>query len=300
MTENRKISRILQFIIRMRSPLGCDKYETAELFEVHVRTIERYMALLQEIGFQIEKHGNRFSIVNTGKSKLNPEELIAFSIEEAHILRDALLNTRLTGPIQRQLLDKLYALTDLEELAYTMSDLQQSLTISHLRQAIRDKLQVVLCDYDSANSDSRSDRIVEPIRFQDYFRYLTAFEPSSGINKVFKTERIGEVVMTSNKWKHESKHQKLGMDAFGLTGATTIPVMLKLSRRARQLLCEEHADAAPFVSKKGNTYIFEGDIYGLEGVGRFVMGLLDEIEVVDPQELKEYIQKIVTNYNQRR
>lgn len=298
MTENRKIARVLQFIIRLRSPLGCEKAETAAFFDVTVRTIERHIKLLRELGFRIELQEGRYRIISSTQSKFRHEELIAFSLEEAQLLREALLHHRMSGPMERQLLDKLYALTEMEELADSMTNLERSRTIALIRRAIRDKKQVMLVDYESANSSSTRSRIVEPQRFLDYFRYLLAYEPEAGQSKTFKTDRIGEVKLLNRAWKHADKHQRMGMDAFGLTGKEAITVQLRLSQRARQLLCEEFPDAASSIETKGKTGTFIGQVYGFAGIGRFVMGLLDEVEVIEPQAFKDYIKEKIKNYCQ--
>lgn len=298
MTENRKIARVLQLIIRLRSPLGCEKTETAALFDVTVRTIERHIKLLRELGFRIEQQGGRYRIISSNQSKFLHEELIAFSLEEAQLLREALLHHRMSGPMERQLLDKLYALTEMEELADSMTNLERSRTIALIRRAIRDKKQVMLVDYESANSHSTRSRIVEPQRFLDYFRYLLAYEPETGQSKTFKTDRIGEVKVMSRSWKHADKHQRMGMDAFGLTGIHPVTVRLHLSQRARQLLCEEFPDAASGIETKGKTNVFVGQVYGFEGIGRFVTGLLGEVEVIEPQTFKDYIKEKIKKYCQ--
>ena len=37
------------------------------------------------------------------------------------------------------------------------------------------------------------------------------------------------------------------------------------------------------------TYIFKGPVNGFKGVGRFIMGLIDEVVVVNPRALKDYL-----------
>ncbi|PKP53188.1 MAG: hypothetical protein CVT92_05590 [Bacteroidetes bacterium HGW-Bacteroidetes-1] len=291
MPEHRKISRLLHFIVRLRSPFGCEKQEMADQFSVSIRTIERHILLLRDIGFHISQEGSRFYIRNAGKHKLLPEELIAFSLEEATIIRNALLNNPAQGAIQHLLLDKLYALTDLDELAETMSNLNQSLVITRIRLALQNKEQVLLKGYESANSNSKGDRLVEPVRFQKYYRYLSAFEPLTAKMKVFKTDRIQDVVLTGKKWEFESQHLRSRLDVFGLTGDQPFYVELLLSQRARQLLCEEYPDAVTCLTIKGKKNHFCGEVYALEGVGRFVLGLLDEIKVIEPQALKEYLKE---------
>ena len=169
----------------------------------------------------------------------------------------------------------------MEELADSMTNLQRSLTIAELRKAIRDKKQVLLLNYESAHSDSTRSRLVEPQRFQDYFRYLVAFEPETAQNKIFKTDRIGEVKPTNRAWRYTHLHLRLGMDVFGMSGTQPVAVKLQLSRRAKQLLCEEFPDAANKIETKGKNHVFTAEVYGFAGIGRFVMGLLDEERHVD-------------------
>lgn len=73
-------------------------------------------------------------------------------------------------------------------------------------------------------------------------------------------------------------------------------ITLHLSARAYLLLREEYPMALPYLShKEGEHYIFSGPVAGFAGIGRFVMGLLDEIEIVAPEEFREYVKKKVEN-----
>jgi len=40
-------------------------------------------------------------------------------------------------------------------------------------------------------------------------------------------------------------------------------------------------------------------VYSFEGIGRFILGLLGEVEVVEPLELTRYIEKKVRNWIDR-
>jgi hypothetical protein len=50
--------------------------------------------------------------------------------------------------------------------------------------------------------------------------------------------------------------------------------------KAYLLLREEYPLSIPYVEKKEDHYQFHGPVASFEGIGRFVMGLLDEIQVV--------------------
>lgn len=297
MIEQRKIFRVFQLISRLRSPFGCTKNEVASDFDVSVRTIERYFLLLRELGFELIQNNEVFYINIPNQDVINPEEIVVFSPEEASIIKRAVLNCASAGPLQKSLLDKLYALSDLDEMAETLYRQNVARNIYLIRTAIKDKKQVVLKSYHSVNRSVDSDRLVEPIRFYYYYRYILAYEINSGTVKQFKTERIRNVEPTDNPFMYPEYHYRKRVDVFGISGTKPIIVRLQLTRRAASLLNEEMPDAILYVTTKNGKKYFEGPVYGLEGVGRFVLGLLDEIKVIEPPELIRYVSKRIKNYN---
>jgi len=138
----------------------------------------------------------------------------------------------------------------------------------------------MLKNYNSMHSAMAKDRLIEPICFHSYFKYLTAFEVATGENKIFKTERIPDAIFTEIDWKFEKEHQKNSINIFGIAGLLPTHVTLKLSKRAQQLLTEEFADGVPHLTTKGNSSLLDCEVFGFEGVGRFVLGLMDEIEII--------------------
>jgi len=289
MNEHRKIYRVFQFISRLRSPLGSTKEELANDLEACIRTVERYIKLLRDLGFEIEKSGKRFKIEKIDRQNLKHEDLIVFTLEEAATVKEALLNSKTTGMLQKSLLDKLYALTDLDQLSDTLYRVTVSKNISNIRFAIKHQEQVILKSYRSVSSEKVTDRVVEPLKFYDYFKYIIAFELSTQKIKQYKTERIGKVENTSTKFRFKDYHQNLGVDIFGMSADKPVKVKLLLGSRAQRLLVEEFPDAAPSVKKHKGKYTFCGSVYSFEGIGRFVMGLLDDVKVIEPAGLNDYI-----------
>lgn len=289
MDEQRKIYRVFQLIARLRSPFGCTKESVANDFEVSTRTIERNLNLLRDLGFIIEKNGDRFKILQYGKDFLRHEELIVFTLEEACAIRDAMDLGSIAGPLRKSLLDKLYALTELDELSETLRKNSVSMSIAQIRLAIKNKERIILKNYHSVNSNSVSNRLVEPIRFYNYFRYLLAFEVESASVRQFKTERIGEVQQTSKSWKCENLHGNQRIDMFGLSGNKPVAVVLKMTNRARHLLEEEFQDTTLLISQVDDYYVYKGQVYSFEGIGRFIMGLADDVQVIEPIALQQFV-----------
>ena len=296
MDEAKKILRVFQLIVRLRASFGCAKKEVAEDFGVSERTIERYFNLLRDLGFEIRLHDGRHKIDSIEKRVLRHEEMIGFSLEEATAIRDALLACSPKGTIRKGLLDKLYALTELEELSEVVFKQGISKNISQLREAIKAKEQVVLKGYHSAGSGTVKDYTVEPIRLHQYYSYLMAYDINEKRVKQFKTERISTVETTGRSWKYATEHKVLGVDPFGMTGTEPVQVHLKLSKRAKLLLEEEHPDATGCISQHANTHYFKGNVYSLEGIGRFVLSLLDEITILEPPALTDYITKKIATF----
>jgi hypothetical protein len=80
------------------------------------------------------------------------------------------------------------------------------------------------------------------------------------------------------------------MDIFRMTGNTPIRIKLGLTLMAKNIIIEEYPDSEKDLIKTDidDRWILETDIYQLEGVGRFYIGLAAEIDIIDAPGLKEY------------
>jgi hypothetical protein len=103
------------------------------------------------------------------------------------------------------------------------------------------------------------------------------------------------VVVLDKPYKFEKMHVKTNTDIFGITGRKETWVTLRLSLRAYVLLREEFPLAQPYLEKEETeetkTYLFNGPVLNFKGVGRFVMGLADEVTILSPDEFKHYVRE---------
>ena len=66
---------------------------------------------------------------------------------------------------------------------------------------------------------------------------------------------------------------------------------------AKNLLIEEYPLAEQDLRKEGNEWILETLVSGMEGVGRFVIGLAHRIEIIDSPILQQHIDNFIENYH---
>lgn len=297
MHEYKKLYTLLRIIALLSESTGYTVPQLAKKYELSKRTIYRYLDLLKNCGFSFDKDiNNRYRINKPGEAFLN--EGVFFSLEESSIIKDAILAIHNTHPLRNNILSKLFAFSELNNTAELIYDQLLAKKIAALTRAISDKRQVVLKGYHSLNSNSIADRLVEPVSFVHNMRYFTAFEPETHEVRLFKPDRAGDVKVLDKEFAHESLHTATHPDAFGMKGNEETKVELKLSPRAANLLSEELPLAAEGIEDSGPSDFsyWNGKVKGFEGVGRFIMGLPGEVEVVAPPELAVYVREKMKNY----
>jgi predicted DNA-binding transcriptional regulator YafY len=150
--------------------------------------------------------------------------------------------------------------------------------------------------YRSAHSRSERNRSIEPYAFSDDLSAVLAYEPSASAIKTFKLDRIGEVRILREPWKHEHLHQSPEQDPFGLPlGPESIEIKLSLGALSAQLFREEfptHAHRLQPVSTQPNetaTWLLHLRVGSMQGIGRFVLGLIDDVQIIGPSSFKKYL-----------
>lgn len=230
--------------------------------------------------------------------KIELSQLIHLSDEEAYLLHNLLGALTSDCQVAINLEKKLTALFDATSVTEIIGNKVAGENIMRLRQAIDEKKQVTLVGYESGNTMSISDRLVEPIRFSTNYTDVYAYEVATGITKVFKISRISQVEVSLTDWQHEDKHVKVETDCFRMAGKEDIPVTLKMTLKAKNLLIEEYPLSSKYISYDGYTWWFKGNVKDLHGVGRFVIGLADQIKIIDSPELSNYLMNFRDAYIQ--
>ena len=179
-----------------------------------------------------------------------------------------------------------------------LSKKEDAANVASLMDAIESKRQVILHGYSSSSSGEIKDRIVEPFAFASGQKTVWCYEVASKANKVFKVDRISNVEIKAERWEYETHHRQGKMDIFRMTGETPISVKLQLSLRAKNVLVEEYPEAEKDLIPTDNDdiWMLDTQVYRMEGIGRFYMGMAGEIQIIEAEGLKEYARKYCKDY----
>lgn len=297
MNDQQKLRRMLEMMLYLSSGIRRQLSEIAQRFEISERTAFRYIQSFREAGFIIPKPRDGYYFIDKDSPYFREiSELLHFSNEEAVILQKAIHSISDENLLKQKLVKKLYALYDFDRVANTIVKRENSENIHQLMRAIKSKRKVLMRGYLSANSNEMKDRLVEPFDFTTNYIATWAFDPEDNTCKTFKNTRITSVQVLDESWEQEPNHQKLPMDVFRISSSEQTMVKLRLSIRACELLKEEYPLAEKYISPKNeHEFVFEAPVCSFDGVGRFVMGLCHEVQVLEPQELKKFIQKRAKN-----
>ena len=279
MYNQHKILRVFQLINLLKVKPGKSIRSLSKTLAIDNRTIYRYLDLLREIGFELEKDAyNRYFIPDESGATtftLSPEELavvkkLLLTAGKDHILKDSILK-------------KLYMHSDIHFQSGQIVKAHLSSLVEKLGEAVAKGKQVVLKKYHSANTNTIDDRVVEPIHFTDNYQNLVAFEVASKQVKYFNIERITALEILPKAIQHADLHKTSKPDVFGFgESGQTHEVAIWLSLRAYVFLKEEYPLTIPYLKydKKRDQYRLQVTVNNLAPVQRFVNGLEGEVSAV--------------------
>ena len=225
---------------------------------------------------------------------------IHFTEDEAMTINQVLNSVYDNSPQVRHLREKLSSLYDYKVLSKHGVDEHIAQNLAALFDAVKTERMVVLRDYASPNSAQTSDRIVEPYLFVSENSEVRCYEIKTGQNKTFKLSRIRKVEPLDLLWSHKNEHAEYFTDLFHFSGEERFPVTLILGQLSMSLLVEEYPGASAMLKKQDDgRFLLKTEVCSYKGIGRFVMGLIDDIEIVDSPDFVEYLRGKVEDLTQK-
>lgn len=288
--ELEKFARQLRLMVLLTQNHTLSVEDISERLQISRRSIYRYIDAFKAMGFVVRKTGTRYRIDHTSPFFQRIASEIQFSEAEALTITQVLNSIYDNSPQVRHLREKLANLYDTDVLARHGVDNRLAQNINQLFSAIREERVVMLRNYHSPSSGKVGNRIVEPYLFINQNTEVRCYELSTGQNKTFKVSRIESVEMLPLLWSHKAEHAPFYNDLFGFTAEERTPVSLLLGPLATNLLLEEFPDAQRQLTPQADgRQRLDTEVCSFVGIGRFVLGLYDDIEVVGPADFKQYL-----------
>lgn len=292
-----KIERMLRLMKMMAGNRNYTIDELAEKLGTSYRSIYRYIDTFKDCGFVVNKvRSNVYKLGKLPKSYVELKNLIYFSEEEAYVVNGLINSLDATNMLKANLKKKLSAVYDSTSIVKYVQKSEVAEHIEQLGEAIRSKRKVILKAYESAHSQEVADRFIEPFELTTNCIDVWGFDLEKQENRVFKISRIGKVCLLQDSWSNEESHQTSKTDCFRISSFEQSPIKLELSLMAKSLLVEEYPLAEMDLRHEDDKWILETMVSGMEGVGRFVLGLLNEIKIIDSPALEDYIDNYVNNF----
>lgn len=292
-----KIERMLRLMKILTANTLYTVDEIAERLSMSRRTIYRYIDTFREAGFVIKKSGNHIRLDKESPHFKDISQLVHFTEEEAVILKRAIENIDDTNLLKQNLKRKLYSVYDNKILADTIVRGSNSNNVHALIEAIEEHRQVELVGYRSAHGGAVRDRHVEPFAFTTNYVQVWCYDIESGSCKLFKLSRIESVRVLDAEWQHAAEHEKAQIDIFRMNGKEPKSVKLELGILAHNLILEEFPLSENYLTQIGkDRWLLQTEVRNYAGVARFVIGLMDDIKIVDTPELEQYLANYVAKY----
>lgn len=313
-----KIARILRLIALLSDNRVYTIDELAEKLETSQRTIYRYIDTFKEANFVIEKVGDyKYRLVSMGRGVKDLRNIVYFTPEEAFIVNRLIDSLDPSNSLKNELRKKLATVYDKTSMTDFSNVATSAQKIETIVAAIKEKKVLRIVGYTSSYSGKTEDHLVEPFEFTPNFAGIWAYDLTDGINKRFKILRMESVEKTADKWTMAHAHHATPMDAFRVHGDTEYHVVLRLNNVAKNLMVEEYPMTEPDIEaqmllcednmtymrqvlllpehdmedEEEEFWIYDGMVRGLDGVGRFVLGLEGNIEVMEGDELIDYLKR---------
>ena len=298
--EQPKIERVLRLMKMMTGNTNYTVEDMAERLGISYRSVYRYIETFKDSGFVVQRlDGGIYKLGKDSRYFKEISQLIHFTDEEAHIVNQLIEGLDNTNMLKQNLRKKLTAVYNCTSLADSVVEGKNAINVNRVIEAINDQKQVILRSYASSHTGVVRDRLVEPFGFTTNYVQIWCYEPESGLNKLFNTARVGSVEVLNDDWKFADEHHEGYIDIFRITGFEQKHVQLELGVMAHNLLVEEYPLASRDLKQiDGGHWLLDTMVCDYVGIGRFVMGLSEDIKILTP-EFEEYIAQIVNDMHGR-
>lgn len=292
MFNQHRIYRIFQLINFLKARPAKPIKSIMKYLDTSERTVYRYIDLLTELGFRVEKDGQYRLWIESDASAL-----AVFTAQEADFLERLIHTSGKHSRLAESALRKIQQSSELNIGAENLFKAHLAQTVAIISKAMAEEKQLRIKDYTSAHSQTVSDRLVEPVAFTENYISLCAFEVRTKENKYFNIERMGSVEILTKRMKYQEAHKFHKPDIFGFMGKSLQKeIILKLNLRACLFLRENNPMSIPYIQQESpGVYVFHAQVQSFIAPAKFVLGMQQDVDVMGSEEFKRYLFKRLKN-----
>ena len=288
----KKLGNELTLILLMTDGTDYTANDLCEHLECTRRNLYYYLQFLRDYGFKVVRNGNCYRLDPHSPFFRRITSSVNFTGAEAALLHQLADGVDARNPAIASVKSKLERFYNLRLFTDARYRKKQMRNLDDLTTAINNQRIVCLHRYSSPHSHSFSDRVVEPFLFLSDHQDVRCYELASGMNKTFKLARIGSVEVYDAPWIHSDKHKRVFTDMFGFTGEERYRIRLRMGQLSYNLMLEEYPISSTFFMPEDDYHwLLETDVMSYLGIGRFILGLYDDIEVLGDDGLLRYIEE---------
>lgn len=294
MNEQNRLRKLLEIICLLSQSKTYSVTEISNKLDINRRSVYRYLDTIENCSyFKLDRTNSKVEINIEENNPIHLSKIIDFSKAEADLLKRAIVKMGEDSELEislRRKLDILLRLNNKEgdEISQVKKDLD-------IIRAIDRKVVIRFMDYSSSNSNEIRELRLEPFKISRFHDRVWAFDIDARKNKIFKISRVGCVEVTDIKQSNRDSHKKGVIDMFGFCGMDKTKVIFDMTYISYNLLIEDYPEAKRCIRKieeEDFYFRFEGEVAAsFWGVSRFILGLIDQIRIVYPEELKDHIKK---------
>ncbi len=288
-----KLEKQLDLLLMLTENRGNNVDQICQRMEISRRNFYYYLEFFRDCGFHLHKRpGGIYSIGRESPFFRRLINRVSLTEAEVIVIQRLLAGVTEHNAVMEQLRQKIRGYYDYGILDESYNDNEEAIKVDQIHEAIKFKRTTILHNYSSPHGQTRRDRLVEPFLLMNNNQEVRCFEPASQMNKTFKVSRIESVEMLGEEWQFEDEHRQVYTDIFMFSSEETTTIKLILGRLSRNLLVEERPHAAKYLKPKDEDHWrLKLPVCSYAGIGRFVLGLMGDIEVKGDSGFKKYLKE---------
>ena len=287
-----KLKKQLELLILLSDGRNYTVEELCERMELSRRNFYYLLDFIKHAGFIVFKNQGYYHIDRRSPFFTQLLQTIQFTNQDVKTIHSVLTIAGNDSEMVNQLREKLENTYNFSVSINSPIHKQMDSIIKILRKAMAEKKTVRLIGYSSPHSHTLKDRLVEPYLLLNNNEDVRCHELVSKQNKTFKVSRMEGVEILDSPWLHEDKHRQVFTDIFMFSGEERHRVKLRLGQLSHNLFKEEYPQGAHYLTpNEGGSWLLDIEVCDYRGLGRFVLGLFKDIEIIEGDGFKKYMRE---------